>query len=73
MNNHVNNVRYIEWMMETIDQESAQKLRNFEIHFLRETFVDDHLISSSLIENELIKFKISNSEGKMIALAEGHF
>ena len=70
MNNHVNNVRYLEWMLETIDLDKTQKLRNFEIHFMRETFVDDRLISSSFQDDDLIRFKIENSEGKLISVAE---
>ena len=27
MNNHVNNVRYCEWMLETVSQDISQKLK----------------------------------------------
>ena len=70
MNNHVNNVRYCEWMLETVSQDISQKIKNFEILFLRETFVDEQLISESYIENNGIQFKITNSNGKVISVAE---
>jgi acyl-ACP thioesterase len=70
MNNHVNNVRYIEWMLETIDQEMTQKIRNLDIQFMRESFVDDRLKSASLEDGNLIRFKILNNKDEIIALAE---
>jgi len=71
MNNHVNNVRYIEWMLETISLKSAQKIRNFDILFMRETFVDDNLVASSYkADDEHLIFKITNMKKQVIALAE---
>lgn len=69
MNNHVNNVRYFEWMLETIPEETTQKISSFDIVFLQETFVDDHLVSSSQTSSESVEFKITNSSGAVIAIA----
>ena len=70
MNNHVNNVRYMEWMLETIDQELTKTIRHFEILFMRETFVDDRLTTSSYRDGDVLKFKISNQEGNIISIGE---
>ncbi len=71
MNNHVNNVRYLEWMLETIPLENAQGISNFDIVFMQETFVDDQLTASSLnISDKHFQFKITNSKGSVIAVAE---
>jgi len=69
MNNHVNNVRYFEWMLETIPEKTTQRISSFDIVFLQETFVDDHLVSSSQITSESVGFKITNSSGAVIAIA----
>ncbi len=73
MNNHVNNVRYMEWMLETIEQELTQAIRHFEILFMRETFVDDRLTTSSYSDGDVIKFKISNQDGNIISIGEATF
>lgn len=72
MNNHVNNVRYLEWMLETIPQNEVQRLSNIDMVFMMETFVDDRLKASCHITDEQrIQFKITNAANKVIALAEG--
>ncbi len=72
MNNHVNNVRYLEWMLETIPLDQAQKLANIDLIFMMETFVDDLLAAScKQIDAQHIQFKITNQDGKVISVAEG--
>lgn len=71
MNNHVNNVRYIEWMLESISNIEVQKISNLDIIYMRETFVDDELIASSYQEADgTLIFKISSGDDKIIAVAE---
>lgn len=70
MNNHVNNVRYLEWMMETLTPEEIKKIRTFNIHFLRETFVDAHITIAHKRTGPIsIEFNITGENGKAIALA----
>ena len=72
MNNHVNNVRYLEWMLETIPQNEVQRLSNIDMVFMMETFVDDRLTASYYqADEQRIQFKITNAANKVIALAEG--
>ena len=70
MNNHVNNVRYIEWMLETLDLEIVHKIQNFDVMFTKEAFVDDRLISSSYRDKHHIFFKITDSQSHIISVAE---
>ena len=70
MNNHVNNVRYIEWMLETLDLEIVDKIQNFDVMFTKEAFVDNRLISSSYRDEDHIFFKITNSQSQILAIAE---
>ena len=55
MNNHVNNTRYSKWVLDSIpmDYHSALNLKEFEINFLGETFLDDEvtIFSSSQKSN----------------------
>ncbi len=74
MNNHVNNVHYIEWMMDSIPFEQTQNITSFDIIFMQETFVDEQVQSSVEFNGENTStFLLSNSEGKPIALAEAVF
>ncbi|MCR9132345.1 MAG: thioesterase [bacterium] len=71
MNNHVNNVRYLEWMLETITLDEVQKLTNIDLIYMMETFVDDKLTASCKhIDAQHLQFKITNQNGKVIAVAE---
>lgn len=71
MNEHVNNVRYLEWMLETISAKEARKIKKFDIAFLLETFVDARISSEhKKTEQGLLGFQIMNNEGKAIALAQ---
>lgn len=70
MNNHVNNVRYIEWMLETIPQERIDYFKNFDVIFMQESFVDEDLVSASKTnETGSIEFKITNSKNEVLAVA----
>lgn len=71
MNNHVNNVRYLEWMLESISVETIQKIENLDIMFMRESFVDNQLVASSYqLNSNTFQFKIQDESGKIISLAE---
>ena len=70
MNNHVNNVRYMEWMLETLPLEQTWDIKNFDIVFLRETFVDVPITTTSKqIDPTSIEFNIIDQDGKVIAMA----
>ena len=73
MNQHVNNVRYLEWMLETLSENEARSIRKFDIAFLLETFVDARIEAQyKKTEPEKLGFQIIDREGKAIALAEAY-
>lgn len=71
MNNHVNNVRYLEWMIETIDPEDAARFTNFDIMFMREAFIDAKIVAKSRsVVPDLMEFNITDDAGKLLAIAQ---
>jgi len=52
MNNHVNNVKYTQWILDSIPYNFHQKyiINEYEINFLGETFLDDNIESFSNIQ-----------------------
>ncbi len=71
MNNHVNNVRFIEWMLECMPEEEARSVSNFDIVFMHESHAGD--VITAQMENtsdSLRKFRLMNQDGNVIALAE---
>ena len=71
MNNHVNNVRLIEWMLEGMPENEIRTISNFDIVFMHESHAGD--IITSVMENvgeTTRKFSLTNQDGTTIALAE---
>lgn len=71
MNNHVNNVRFIEWMLECMTEEETRSISNFDIVFMHESHAGD--VITARMENStesLRKFRLINQDGNVIALAE---
>lgn len=71
MNNHANNVRYIEWMLECLSHEETRCITNFDIIFMNEGLEDD-IVNSSFTRNEdgKLMFQLINQDNKVLALAE---
>ena len=64
--NHVNNVKYLEWCMDFVTPNLilSQKLKSFEMNFLKELSLKDKVeIYQNISENETI-FSITK-EGKI--------
>jgi medium-chain acyl-[acyl-carrier-protein] hydrolase len=72
-NNHVNNVRYMQWLMESIPDEFYNKARMEYIQgtFLKETFYNRHVESLCKIvsPNELIHTVTEKEHGTLLATA----
>ncbi len=52
MHNHVNNVKYSQWILDSIPLEyHTKQIREFEINFLKETFLDDEIICLNNLED----------------------
>lgn len=71
MNEHVNNVRFIEWMLECMTEDEIHLISNFDIVFMHESHAGD--VITARLENTsgtLRKFRLMNQDGNVIALAE---
>ena len=73
-NNHVNNVCYMQWLMESIPDELYNKARMEYIQgtFLKETFYNRHVDSECKIlsPNELIHTVTEKEQGTLLATAK---
>ncbi len=61
MNQHVNNTRYSKWILDSIPMEyhKTLNLKEFEINFLGETFLDDDVTIMSVTEDESSPEKVA--------------
>jgi medium-chain acyl-[acyl-carrier-protein] hydrolase len=68
--NHVNNVKYLEWCLDLVDEKLIlkQEIKSFEMNFLKELSLGDQvIIHESISENETI-FSITKEEKTSFAL-----
>jgi acyl-ACP thioesterase len=68
--NHVNNVKYLEWCLDLVDEKLIlnQKIESFEMNFLKElSLKDEVIIHESLNETETI-FSITKEDKTSFAL-----
>ena len=72
-NNHVNNVRYMQWLMEAIPDEFYNKanMQYIQGTFIKETFYDRHVVSECQIisPNELLHTVTEKEHGTLLATA----
>ena len=62
--NHANNVKYLEWCLNTMDRKFVlkQHIKGFEMNFLKELSLHDEIEIQKLETEHLIQFKIINQE-----------
>lgn len=71
MNRHVNNARYVEWMLESLPDEEAEKIHQLDIIFLRESLAGDKIHSQyTKAEGGISKHQLMNQDSGILALAE---
>lgn len=70
MNRHVNNTRFVEWMMETYPEEEASEINGMDIIFLRESLAGDEISSQMKKQENIVLHQLINQDGETIALAE---
>ncbi len=74
MNHHVNNTKYLEWMIETIPENITKKISEVDIIFLREGLYQDKIRSLvELKEEHISHHQLINQDGETIALATFSF
>ena len=68
--NHVNNVKYLEWCLDLVDADLVlkNKIRSFEMNFMKELSLNDQVKISSFQENSSLKFAIFKDEKISFAL-----
>lgn len=68
--NHANNVKYLEWCMDLVDEKLIlnQKIKSFEMNFLKELSLRDKvIIHESSVENAMV-FSITKEDKTSFAL-----
>jgi len=71
MNQHVNNARYLEWMLEPLNEGQISRVNKIDITFLRESIKGD-IISSKVQskEHDSTLHQLENQNNEIIALAK---
>jgi medium-chain acyl-[acyl-carrier-protein] hydrolase len=68
--NHVNNVKYLEWCLDLIDENIIlkQEIQSFEMNFMKELSLKDKVIIHENLSEESIVFSISKEDKNSFAL-----
>ncbi len=68
--NHVNNVRYLEWCLDHVDADLilSQKIRSFEMNFMKELSLNDTVIIHENFSEDSILFSITKDDKNCYAL-----
>ncbi|MBD0725923.1 acyl-[acyl-carrier-protein] thioesterase [Flavobacterium sp. L1I52] len=68
--NHVNNVKYLEWCMDLVDENIIlkQKIKSFEMNFMKELSLRDQVIIHENVADECIVFSITKEDKNCYAL-----
>ena len=68
--NHVNHVKYLEWCMDVVDEKIIlnQKIKSFEMNFMRELSLRDQVVIHENISDESIVFSITKEDKNCFAL-----
>lgn len=73
MNEHVNNARYVEWVLESLGETAQSDIRHIDIMFLQETGAHTSVYSQrSLTEDVHHVHQLKGQNGNILALAETH-
>lgn len=68
--NHVNNVKYLEWCMDLVDENIIlkQKIKSFEMNFMKELSLRDQVIIHENVADDCIVFSITKEDKNCYAL-----
>lgn len=70
MNDHVNNSRYVEWMMECLSLGEEEMIRSLDIMYARESNKGDIITAFVQKSESDFNFQLTNQDGKTIALGK---
>ncbi len=70
-NGHANNIRYIEWVVETLPVETRRNavLTSLDIQFLNEGLLGEAVISASEQTDEGFRHRLTAGDGRVLAIA----
>ncbi len=68
--NHVNNVKYLEWCLDLVDEKLIlnQKIESFEMNFLKELSLKDKVIIHESLNETETTFSITKEDKTSFAL-----
>jgi len=68
--NHVNNVKYLEWCMDLVDENIIlkQKIKSFEMNFMKELSLRDQVMIHENVSDDVIVFSITKEDKNCFAL-----
>jgi acyl-ACP thioesterase len=68
--NHVNNVKYLEWCLDFVDEKIIlnQKIESFEMNFLKELSIQDKVVIHENLTSEAMIFSITKDDKTCFAL-----
>ena len=68
--NHVNNVKYLEWCLDFVDEKLIlnQKIKNFEMNFLKELSLKDQVVIHENLSDQVMIFSITKDDKTCFAL-----
>lgn len=68
--NHVNNVKYLEWCMDLVDENIIlkQKIKSFEMNFMKELSLRDEVMIHENVSDDNIVFSITKEDKNCFAL-----
>jgi medium-chain acyl-[acyl-carrier-protein] hydrolase len=68
--NHVNNVKYLEWCMDLVDENIIlkQKIKSFEMNFMKELSLRDQVMIHENVSDDIIVFSITKEDKNCFAL-----
>jgi medium-chain acyl-[acyl-carrier-protein] hydrolase len=68
--NHVNNVKYLEWCLDFVEDNSIlnQKIESFEMNFMKELYLKDKVIIHENLTSDTIIFSITKEDKNCFAL-----
>jgi medium-chain acyl-[acyl-carrier-protein] hydrolase len=68
--NHVNNVKYLEWCLDFVDENKilSQEIKSFEMNFLKELALKDKVVIHECITDEHTVFSITKDDKTSFAL-----
>lgn len=68
--NHVNNVKYLEWCLDFVDEDLIlnQKIKSFEMNFLKELSLKDKVVIHENLTSDTMVFSVTKENSTCFAL-----